>query len=141
MANSMTSHITTVLSGFDELFVFDRTSADYFINQNIEITKLNKDYGVQFLLEGSIQAVESKVRVNAKLRDLRQGKVIWSEVLDFQDNDIFVVQDNLSNSIIENVIPGALSLTVADTRIKQKFSPEVHLNRLKARVAYESHSA
>ena len=42
---------------------------------------------------------------------------------------------------MENIIPGALSLTVADARTRRKFTPEVHLNRLKGRVAMESGTA
>ena len=141
MAESITGHISTTLAKFDELFLFDESSAVYFVEKNFKYSDLNSEYGVQFLLEGSVQTVKSKVRVNIKLKNLEKNSIIWTDVLDFEGKDIFEVQDAISNSILENIIPGALSLTVADARTKQKFTPEVHLNRLKGRVAYESRTA
>ena len=75
------------------------------------------------------------------MKNLEKNSIVWTDILDFEGKDIFEVQDAISNSILENIIPGALSLTVADARTKQKFTPEVHLNRLKGRVAYESRTA
>ena len=141
MAESITGHISTTLAKFDELFLFDESSAVYFVEKNFKYSDLNSEYGVQFLLEGSVQTVKSKVRVNIKLKNLEKNSIIWTDILDFEGKDIFEVQDAISNSILENIIPGALSLTVADARTKQKFTPEVHLNRLKGRVAYESRTA
>ncbi len=137
MADSITDHISTTLAGFDELFLFDKSSANYFSKQSFDYSDLNSEHGVQFLLEGSIQTVGSKIRINIKLHNLEKNSMIWTDILDFQDKDIFEVQDAMSDSIIENIIPGALSLTVADARTKRKFTPEVHLNRLKGRVALE----
>jgi TolB-like protein len=141
MAKSITDHISTTLAEFDELFLFDKSSADYFLEQKFDYSDLNSEHGVQFLLEGSVQTFKSKIRVNIKLRNLEKNSIIWTEILDFEGKDIFEVQDAISNSIIKNIIPGALSLTVADARTKQKFTPEVHLNRLKGRVAMESGTA
>ena len=141
MAESITGHISTTLAKFDELFLFDESSAVYFVEKNFKYSDLNSEYGVQFLLEGSVQTIKSKVRVNIKLKNLEKNSIIWTDILDFEGKDIFEVQDAISNSILENIIPGALSLTVADARTKQKFTPEVHLNRLKGRVAYESRTA
>ena len=140
MAESITDHISSTLAGFEELFVFDGSSADYFLLKNFNYSDLNLEHGVQFLLEGSIQVVKAKIRISLKLRDLSKNEVIWTEIFDFENQDIFDVQDSISNSILKNIIPEAMALTVADSRTRNKFSPEVHLNRLKGRVAYEKHS-
>ena len=55
-------------------------------------------------------------------------------------DDIFEVQDRISDAVLMNIIPGVLYLDVANERVKQQFSPQVHLNRLKMRVSYEKHS-
>ena len=104
------------------MFVFDKSSAAYFLEQNFDYSDLNSEHGVQFLLEGSIQKIKSKIRVNIKLRNLEKDSMIWTDILDFEGNDIFEVQDTISNSIMENIIPGALSLTVADARTRRKFT-------------------
>ena len=138
ISDGISSHIATTLSKIDKLFVLDKSSAKFLRTKNITNTQLKEKYGVQFMLEGTIQVVEAKTRINVLLRDLRKNEVIWSEIFDYRDQDVFEVQDSLSNSILENIIPGVLSLTVGDTHSKRKFLPEVHINRLKGRVAFDS---
>ena len=72
MAESITGHISTTLAKFDELFLFDESSAVYFVEKNFKYSDLNSEYGVQFLLEGSVQTIKSKVRVNIKIEKLRK---------------------------------------------------------------------
>ena len=138
ISDGISSHISTTLSKIDKLFVLDKSSAEFLQTKNITNTQLKEKYGIQFMLEGTIQVVDAKTRINVLLRDLRKNEVIWSEIFDYRDQDVFEVQDSLSNSILENIIPGVLSLTVGDTHSKRKFLPEVHINRLKGRVAFDS---
>ena len=140
ISGGITDHVWTTLVKYDELFVFDSTSVEYFINKGLSNSKLKDDYGVKFILEASIQESGSKLRVNIKLYDLLKGDVTWSETLDFENKDIFEVQDSISDSVLANIIPGVMALTVGDARTVRKFTPEVHLNRLKGRVAYETNS-
>jgi adenylate cyclase len=140
ISGGITEHIWTTLIKYDELFVFDNSSVQYFINKSLSKSELKDDYGVQFILEASIQVSGLKLRVNIKLYDLLKGVVTWSETLDFENKDIFEVQDSISDSVLSNIIPGVMALTVGDARTVRKFTPEVHLNRLKGRVAYETNS-
>ena len=138
VANGLGAHISTVLSKIDQLFVFEKSSAEYFQENKVNYSEMNKEHNIRFLLEGSVQVAGSKTRVNVSLRDLLKNEVIFSDVLDYQDSDIFSVQDKLSDSILTHLIPGVLSLTVDDALTKGKFSPKVHVNRLKGRVAFDS---
>ncbi len=138
ISSGISSHIATTLSKIDKLFVLDKSTAEFLRTKNVTNTQLKEKYGIQFMLEGTIQVVETKTRINVLLTDLKKNEVIWSEIFDYRDQDIFEVQDSLSNSILENIIPGVLSLTVGDTHSKRKFLPEVHINRLKGRVAFDS---
>ena len=140
ISGGITDHISTTLAKYNELFIFDDSSVKFFINKKFSSSELKDDYGVQFILEANIQVSNPKLRVNIKLRDLHKNEVIWSESLDFEDKDIFDIQDSISDSVLANIIPGVMSLTVGDSTTAQKFTAEVHLNRLKGRVAYESHS-
>ena len=140
VANGLNTHISTVLSKIDQLFVFEKSSAEYFQKNKVNYSEMNKEHNVRFVLEGSVQVAGAKTRVNVSLRDLLKNEVIFSDVLDYKDSDIFSVQDRLSDSILVHLIPGVLSLTVDDALTKEKFSPEVHINRLKGRVAFDTFS-
>ena len=140
IANGISDQVTTTLRKYKELYVFDESSAEHFQSKEFSNSDLLKKFGVQFVLKGSTQASGAKIRVNLNLQDLRKRTTIWSETLDFEDNDIFEVQDRISDAVLVNIIPGVLSLDVANERVKQQFTPQVHLNRLKMRVSYEKHS-
>ncbi|MDE0766587.1 MAG: hypothetical protein OSB15_10985 [Amylibacter sp.] len=140
IADGISGQVSTTLKKYNELYVFDESSAEYFQRKEFSNSKLLERFGVQFALKGSIQTLGSKIRVNLSLQDLEKRATIWSETLDFKDDDIFEVQDKISDAVLANIIPGIMSLEVANNRIKQQFTPQVHLNRLKARVAYEKHS-
>ena len=140
IADGISGQVSTTLKKYNELYVFDESSAEYFQKKEFSNSKLLERFGVQFALKGSIQTLGSKIRVNLSLQDLEKSVTIWSETLDFKDDDIFEVQDKISDAVLANIIPGIMSLEVANNRIKQQFTPQVHLNRLKARVAYEKHS-
>lgn len=138
VANGLNTHINTVLSKIDQLFVFEKSSAEFFQKNKINFNEMNEKHNIRFVLEGSVQVAGVKTRVNVSLRDLLRNEVIFSDVLDYKDSDIFSVQDQLSDSILVHLIPGVLSLTVDDALTKEKFSPEVHVNRLKGRVAFDT---
>ena len=140
IANGISDQVAITLKKYKELYVFDESSAEYFQTKAIRGSDLFDKFGVQFVLKGSTQTSGSKIRVNLSLQDLKQKTTIWSETLDFEDNDIFEVQDRISNAVLANIIPGVMSLEVANDRVKRQFTPQVHLNRLKGRVAYEKHS-
>ena len=140
IADGISGQVSTTLKKYNELYIFDESSAEYFEKKEFSNSKLLENFGVQFVLKGSIQTLGSKIRVNISLQDLKKRATIWSETLDFKDNDIFEVQDKISDAILTNIIPGIMSLGVANNRVEQQFTPKVHLNRLKARVAYEKYS-
>ena len=120
VANGLNTHINTVLSKIDQLFVFEKSSAEFFQKNKINFNEMNEKHNIRFVLEGSVQVAGVKTRVNVSLRDLLRNEVIFSDVLDYKDSDIFSVQDQLSDSILVHLIPGVLSLTVDDALTKEK---------------------
>ena len=140
IANGINDQVSTTLKKYKELYVFDESSAKYFQNKEVSNSNLLEKFGVQFVLKGSLQASGSRMRVNLNLQNLDKKTTIWSETLDFKDDDIFEIQDHISDAVLTNVIPGLMSLEVGSENVKQQFTPQVHLNRLKGRVAFEKHS-
>ena len=140
IASGITDHISTTLANFDELFIFDKSSADYFLKNSISRELLSSDHNVKFRLDGKVQSSDLKIRVNIKLENIAENDIVWSEVLDFETKDIFDVQDKITDMVLSKIIPNVMSLTVGNSKVVHSFTPEVHLNRLKGRVAFESQS-
>ena len=140
LATALTNQVTTTLKRYNELFVHDMSSVEYFLSKETSTTELNGKYGVEYTLKSFLQSSGDKYRVNLNLTNLMTDEVIWSETFDFLNEDIFEIQDKISAAVSSEVIPGILFLNVAAAGIKNEFSPEVYLNRLEGRIEYEKYT-
>src|SRR5262249_14605083 len=62
-----------------------------------------RDLGVRYLLEGSVQKLGDRLRLNAQLVETASGNHVWAERYDRPLADVFVVQDELSDKIVGTV--------------------------------------
>ena len=69
---------------------------------------------MHFLLKGSIRRAGNKVRISAQLIDALNGRHVWAERYDRTLNDIFAVQDEITERIV-----GALGVTLQEARLKR----------------------
>ena len=132
----MTSHLITMLSQFDQLLVLAKNTGEHILKNKIPNEEVVKQYGVQYVLNGTTQAAGNKVRVNVELANIVRNNVIWSEVYDFSEDDIFEIQDKVGNSVLghlgQEVIAGSAT---AGRRFK---NPEMQKNFVTGQVAYQS---
>ena len=138
LATGINEQVSITLRRYNELYIFDKSSAEYFLKKKIRKSDLKDNYGVDYILESFVQAAEGKFRINLSLINLKKDTVVWSNRFDFEDADIFEIQDKISDAVTSAVIPGVLALNVADE--KNEFTPQVYLNRLESRVAFETHT-
>ncbi len=107
----MTSHLITMLSQFDRLLVLAKNTGEHILNNKVPNKEIVKQYGVKYVLNGTTQAAGKRVRVNVELTDLTRNSVVWSEVYDFKEEDIFEVQDKVGDSVLghlgQEVIAGS----------------------------------
>lgn len=105
--DGLTQDITTDLSKFSDLLVIDSHSAFAYKGERVHAKDLGTRLGVRYLLEGSVQKVGKKVRINAQLIDARRGHHIWAERFQGDFEDVLALQDEVIQSIV-----GALALKV-----------------------------
>ena len=107
----MSTHLITMLSQFDQLLVLAKNTGEHIQKNKIPNEEIVKQYGVKYVLNGTTQAAGDRVRVNVELADLNRNSVVWSEVYDFKEEDIFEIQDNVGNSVLghlgQEVISGS----------------------------------
>ena len=96
----MTSHLITMLSQFDQLLVLAKNTGEHILKNKIPNEEIVKQYGVQYVLNGTTQAAGKKVRVNVELANIAKNSVIWSEFYDFAEDDIFEIQDKVGDSVL-----------------------------------------
>ncbi len=87
------------LTKIGELKVISRTSVMQYRNTEKTSPQIAEELGVAFLLEGGVQTVGGKVRINAQLIDAVQDKHVWSENYDRELADIFAIQSEIAQKI------------------------------------------
>ncbi|RWF78803.1 MAG: adenylate/guanylate cyclase domain-containing protein [Mesorhizobium sp.] len=117
-ADGISEDIITALSKLSQLFVIARNSSFTFKGQNVHVQEVGTKLGVRHVLEGSVRKSGNRVRITAQLIDATTGGHLWAERFDRDLTDIFAVQDDVTQQIVDAL---ALNLTEGD---RQRLAPE-----------------
>ena len=117
-ADGITEDILTELSRFRELLVISRNSVFAYKGKPINVQKVAKELGVQYVVEGSVRKSGSRVRITAQLIDAETDRHLWAERYDRELADIFAIQDEVTSSIV-SILPGRVA-AAAQGRVQRK---------------------
>ncbi len=106
----MTEDIITDLSKIKELKVVSRSDVLPYRNKEVNRRQVAETLRVNYILEGSVRKAGNKIRITAQLLDVREGYHIWAERFDRFIEDIFDLQNEVSQKIVE-----ALKISLTDT--------------------------
>jgi TolB-like protein len=109
-ADGMAEDIITALSRMPWFFVIARNSSFTYKGHAVDVKQVAHELGVQYVLEGSVRKVGSRLRITAQLIDAMTGKHVWAERYDREIVDIFAVQDEVTEAIVGAVAPEFLSV-------------------------------
>ncbi len=99
-SDGFTEHIITSLSNIPYIFVIARQSSFAFRDKQMTVQQIAKELGVKYILEGSIQRSNDRLRITAQLIDATSGHHIWAENYDRDFKDIFALQDEIAMKIM-----------------------------------------
>ena len=109
LAPGLTEEITTALARFRWMFVVASNSLARFAAENRDETAIRRSFGIDFLLDGSIQRVRNRIRITVRLLDLRAGnQVVWARRFDRQSNDLLSLQDEIASEVVAQIDPEIL---------------------------------
>jgi len=94
-ADGITENLTTELSRIKDSFVIARNTAFTYKGKNVDAKEIGKELGVRYLLEGSVERDQNRVRVNAQLIDAESGAHLWADRFEEDVADLFKVQDQV----------------------------------------------
>ncbi len=94
-ADGVTENLTTELSHIHDSFVIARSTAFTYKGKAIDAKEIGKELGVRYVLEGSVQRDQNRVRVNAQLIDAKSGAHLWAERFEEDVADLFKLQDEV----------------------------------------------
>jgi TolB-like protein/class 3 adenylate cyclase len=96
--------ILSNLSKVADLKVISRTSVmPYKVVRARNLREIGRQLGVAHILEGSVQQLNNRIRVNAQLIDARTDAHIWAQTYDRELADVFAIQSEIAETIAEQL--------------------------------------
>jgi adenylate cyclase len=99
-SDGISEDIITDLSKVSALSVTARNTAFQFKAKSLDIPAVARQLGVAFVMEGSVRKAGNRVRITAQLIDGQAGDHVWAERFDRDLDDIFALQDEISQAIV-----------------------------------------
>jgi TolB-like protein/class 3 adenylate cyclase/tetratricopeptide (TPR) repeat protein len=118
-ADGIAEDIISALSQLPWFFVISRNSSFSFKGQSKDVPQMARELGVQYILEGSIRKAGNRVRITAQLIDARNDRHIWADRFDREMDDIFAVQDEITEKIVGAVSPEFLAAEIQRAQRKE----------------------
>ncbi|KUO61351.1 MAG: hypothetical protein APF80_05880 [Alphaproteobacteria bacterium BRH_c36] len=103
--DGVSEDLITGLSKHRWLDVISRNSAFAYRGRSSDIKLVGNELGTDYAVEGSIRRSGSRIRVSAQLVDASSGKTLWAERYDRNLDEIFDVQDAITNTIVARIEP------------------------------------
>jgi adenylate cyclase len=104
-ADGITEDIITNLSLWRTFPVISRNSSFTYRGKSHNLKQVAKELGARYIVEGSVRKGGNRVRITAQLIDAEEDHHLFSEKWDRTLEDIFDVQDEVSEAIARRVAP------------------------------------
>lgn len=93
--------IINALSKVGDLRVASRMAAFQIVDKTTDLRQIGERLDVETVLAGSVRKAGNRVRISAELVNVRDSALLWSERYDRDLEDVFEVQDEISENIVE----------------------------------------
>ena len=113
-SNGIAEDIITALARFRGLRVVARNSSFSYAEQPQDIRGVAQELNVRYVLEGSVRKSGNRVRISTQLVDGLTSEHIWAERHDRELDDIFALQDEITETVV-----GALEPEVSKAEIER----------------------
>ena len=97
--------IIAALSRIRWLFVIARNSSFTYKDKIVDVKQVGRELGVRYVLEGSVRKAANRMRITGQLIDATTGAHIWADRFEGTLEDIFDLQDQMSESIVGAIAP------------------------------------
>jgi TolB-like protein len=104
-ADGIVEDILTGLSRLRWLFLIARNSSFSYKGRNVDVRQVGRELGVRYVLEGSVRRGGNLIRITGQLIEAETGNHIWAERYDRALDDIFAIQDEITESVIGCIQP------------------------------------
>ena len=121
-ASGLHNDMLTRLSGVADLSVISKTSVLQYRNTNNSIREISGEIGAGSIVEGSVQIIDDRMRINIQLIDVKNDNHIWAEIYDrkLTAQHLFDIQSELALKITDSL---KASLTPVEKQRVTEWAP------------------
>jgi len=116
-SDGISEEILNVLVRVDGLKVASRTSSFTYKGENLDIPEIARELKVGNIVEGSVRKSGNRVRITAQLIDTRDDRHLWSDTFDRELTDIFAIQDEIANAIVD-ALKSELKIGLGEVKVE-----------------------
>jgi TolB-like protein/Tfp pilus assembly protein PilF len=117
--DGMVEDIVTGLSRIKWLFVIARNSSFVYKGKSIDIKQVGRELGVRYVLEGSVRKGGNRLRITGQLIEAETGTHIWADKYDGVLEDVFDLQDKITETIVGIIEPSVRRAEIERARRKR----------------------
>ena len=118
-ADGLVEEIITGLSKMPTLFVIARNSTFTYKGKAVDVREVARELGVRYVLEGSVRKAANRVRITGQLVEGTDGTHVWADKFEGPIEDIFALQDRLTESIVGAIEPSVRRAEIEPARSKR----------------------
>ena len=117
-ADGIAEDILTRLAMWRWMPVIARNSSFAYKGKSIDVRQIGRELGARYVLEGSVRKAGERIRISGQLIDAESGHHVWADRYDRDLDDIFAVQDEITDAIISALEPAIGEAEMQRTRLK-----------------------
>jgi TolB-like protein len=125
-ADGIVDDLITALSRFKTFVVISRNSSFVYKGRAVDVREIGRELGVRYVLEGSIRRSGNRLRLTAQLVDVATAGHLWAQNYDGAVDDVFDMQDRITESVVSIVEPMVKRAEIERTRLKPPTSLDAY---------------
>ena len=125
-ADGIVEDLVTGLARIRWLSVIARSSTLVYKGAAVDVRRVGRELGVGYVLEGSVRRAGARVRINAQLVDAATGSQVWAERFDGALEDVFDLQDQITEKVVAIVEPNVQRSEIERSRRKRPESLDAY---------------
>lgn len=102
-SDGITDELISLFSQVGTMQVVGRSSSFSFKGKSEDVRAIGQALSVNYIIEGSVRRTENRLRINTQLINVTDGFQIWSGRFDREMADIFEIQEEISEAILEEI--------------------------------------
>jgi serine/threonine-protein kinase len=103
LSDGITDELINALTKVDGLQVVSRTSVFALKGESRDVRSIGALLGASAVLEGTVRKAGTRLRIAVQLADVADGRSLWSERYDRDMQDVFAIEDEIAQTIVNTL--------------------------------------